>query len=199
MSILLTALRNGQVGGTEPAEPKEADIVSAFGTIGYYHDPAGRPVPEWREHLKDELLPFVYLTGNGADLAGIGVWQLDYEHFDASGAWVALHVWSVVDHRQGPFPNASVDDKLGWVDFNQGLKDGRIRRHITKTKAVAEAKSVAAEYTKHAATPRYRRGMGIKKGEASPVVEFLGEIELYDDGRPLGEPRDRWDHLGDTK
>ena len=183
MSIL-TAL-----GATEAAEQKEPDIVSRFGTIGYYYDPDGRPVAEWRADLKDELLPFIYLTGNGADLAGIGVWQLE------SGAWVALHVWAVVDHRQGPFPNALLYDKLGWVDFNQGIKDSRIRKHITKSKAVAEAKSTAAEYTKHAATPRYRRGMGIRKGEASPVVEFIGEIEQYDD-RPVGEPRDRWDHLG---
>ena len=191
MSIL-SALKNGQVGVSEPAEPKEADIVSQFGTVGYYHDPAGRPVPEWREDLKDELLPFVYLTGNGADLAGIGVWQLE------SGAWVSLHVWSVVDHRQGPFPNASVFDKLGWVDFNQGLMDSRIKKHSSKIGAVAEAKILAADYTKHAATPRYRRGMGLQKGQPSPVVEYLGEIELYGD-RPIGEPKGRWDNLGGTK
>ena len=154
----------------------EPDWVSCNGTVGHYYAPDGKPVPEWREHLKDRLLPCVYLQlYNGSDVAGFGVCQ----HAD-DGLWYEYLIASCADHRQGPFPNARVDgtDMLGWVDW---LSRQFKRGYASHSEAEEASQKRAAEYRKHAASRSYKKAMGLGRNE-NVDVQFLGLVVPWQGG-----------------
>ena len=173
MSITF-AMKNGQVGEAKPEPDREPDWVSCNGTVGSYYSPQGEPVEVWRQYLEPRLLPCVYLQlTNGSDVAGFAV----AENRD-DGLWYEYLVASCADHRQGPWPNAVMDErvdgvfKLGWIDWeSHKIKTG----YDTAEAAEKAARARAAEYRSHANTKSYRKAMGLGKNDVVDV-QYLGRM-----------------------